>query len=223
VSRYGKAALFAEIQQHSNTGNSRQSSTANLTLYGVDLSIRSTDNLLFPRSGYSVYLAFAAGKRNVKTASSSATGVSTESTVDASRHFLSSRRTSVLARVQGKMKAAFPGNLLQSELYSIGGASSLRGFNERSIFTESYAIASLEPRFFYASQGYLHTFYDFAATANSEASRNGKPVMLHSFGAGTQFATKAGIFSITYALGCKVGDKPLLENTKVHVAYTAVF
>ncbi|MDR0711213.1 MAG: hypothetical protein LBF67_02550, partial [Prevotellaceae bacterium] len=37
VSRYGKAALFAEIQQHSNTGNSRQSSTANLTLYGVDL------------------------------------------------------------------------------------------------------------------------------------------------------------------------------------------
>jgi outer membrane protein assembly factor BamA len=227
VSRYGKAALFAELQQHSNAGDSRQSSTANLTLYGVDLAIRSADNLLFPRSGYSVYLAFAAGKRTAKTSSSSAAGISMESAADASQHFRTSRRTSVLARVQGKMKASLSGaaseRLLQSELYSIGGASSLRGFNERSIFTDSYAIATLEPRFFYASQGYLHAFYDFAAAANPEASRNGRINMLHSFGAGTQLATKAGIFSITYALGGNAGDTPQLKNTKVHLTYTAVF
>lgn len=229
VIRYGKAALFAEVQQHSNTGagSNPQSSTASLTLYGADLTIRSTDNLLFPRSGCSAYLSVAAGKRSVETASGSATGVSMEGAVDASRHFPLSRRTGALARMQGKLKATpagtANGSLLQSELYAIGGASSLRGFNERSIFTKAYAIATLEPRFFYASQGYLHTFYDFAATATPEAARNARLNMLHSFGAGTQFATKAGVFSITCALGGKAGDKPLLKNTKVHVAYTAVF
>ncbi|MDR2813232.1 MAG: BamA/TamA family outer membrane protein [Prevotellaceae bacterium] len=223
VSQYGKTTLFAEVQQHSNAGDNPQSSTVSLTLYGVDFLIRNTDNPLFPRSGYAAYLALAAGRRNVKTAAST----SMEGAADASLYFLSGRRTSVLARAQGKMKVAFSGTaserLLQSELYSIGGANSLRGFNERSIFTPSCAIATLEPRFFYSAQGYLHTFYDFAVSGNPETSRNIGLNALHSFGAGTQFATKAGIFSITYALGCKVGDKPLLKNTKVHVAYTAVF
>ncbi|MDR3365558.1 MAG: BamA/TamA family outer membrane protein [Prevotellaceae bacterium] len=227
VSRYGKAALFAEVQRHSNVGGNLQSSTVNLTLYGADVSLRSTNNMLFPRSGYALYLAAAAGRRTAKTALSSATGVSVEGAADASRYLPLSKRTSILARVQGKVKAAFAGSsgerLLQSELYAVGGASCLRGFGERSIFTNSYAVATVEPRFFYSPQGYLHAFYDFAATGNPEATRSGKLSMLHSFGAGTQFATKAGIFSISYALGCKVGDKPLPANTKVHVAYTAIF
>ncbi|MDR3189161.1 MAG: BamA/TamA family outer membrane protein [Prevotellaceae bacterium] len=226
VSRYGKATLFAELQQHSNAGSNLQNPTVNLTLYGVDLSLRSTDNLLFPRSGYAANLALAAGKRSAKTSSSSATSVSVESTVDASRYFALSRRTSILARGQGKMKTALSGSsaerLLQSELYSVGGARSLRGFNERSIFTEAYAIATLEPRFFYSPQGYLHAFYDFAAAGNPDA-RSGRLNMLQGFGVGTQFATASGIFSITYALGCKVGDKLLIKGTKVHVAYTAIF
>ncbi|MDR0566714.1 MAG: BamA/TamA family outer membrane protein [Prevotellaceae bacterium] len=227
VSRHAKASLFAELQQHSNTANTLQPVAVNLTLYGADLTIRSASHPQFPRSGYAAYLALAAGKRSVTTSANSATGVSVEGTVDASRHFLSSRRTSILARVQGKAKAAFSGaageSLLQSELHSIGGAATLRGFNERSILTEAYAIATLEPRLFYAPQGYLHTFYDFAVASNPEASRTDKRSMLHSFGAGTQLATTAGIFAITYALGCKIGEKPLLKNAKVHVAYTTVF
>ncbi|MDR1022455.1 MAG: BamA/TamA family outer membrane protein [Prevotellaceae bacterium] len=218
---YGKSTLFVELQRHSNSG--LQSATVNLTLYGVDFLLRRTDNPLFPRSGYTANLAFAVGRRRVSGAAS--TGM--EGAVDATRHFLLSGRTSILARVQGKMKGAFTEagseTLLPSELYGIGGAGSLRGFSERSIFTPCYAIATLEPQFFYSAQGYLHAFYDYAATGTSAALRSGAVSQLHSFGAGTRFATAAGIFSITYALGGEAGKKPLLKNAKVHVAYTAVF
>ncbi|MDR1341903.1 MAG: BamA/TamA family outer membrane protein [Prevotellaceae bacterium] len=225
VGWYGKSSLFVELQRHSNSG--LQSAAVNLTLYGVDFLLRRTDNLLFPRSGYTANLAFAVGRRSVSASSGSAASTGMEGAVDAARHFLLSGRTSILARVQGKMKGAFTGagseKLLPSELYSIGGAGSLRGFSERSIFTPCYAIATLEPQFFYSAQGYLHAFYDYAATSSSAALRSGAVSQLHSFGAGTRFATAAGIFSITYALGSEAGKKPLLKNAKVHVAYTAVF
>ncbi|MDR0712468.1 MAG: BamA/TamA family outer membrane protein [Prevotellaceae bacterium] len=227
VSKYGKAALFVELQRHSNAAGNLQNTTVNLTLYGVDFSLRHTDNPLFPRSGYATGLAFAAGRRSIATSSSSAASTSVEAAVVASRYFLLGSRVSILVQVQGKTKGAFTGagseQLLPSELYGIGGASNLRGFGERSIFTPSYAIAAVEPRFFYSAQGYLHTFYDFAAADNFGASRSGRYDMLHSFGAGTRFATDAGIFSISYAMGCELGDKPLVKNAKIHVAYTAVF
>ncbi|MDR1417538.1 MAG: BamA/TamA family outer membrane protein [Prevotellaceae bacterium] len=226
VGWHGKSSLFVELQRHNNS-SSLQSTTVNLTLYGVDLLLRRTDNPLFPRSGYSASLSFAVGRRSVSASSGSAASTSMESAVEATWHFLSSRRTSILARVQGKMKGAFAGagseKLLPSELYGIGGAGSLRGFNERSVFTPCYAIATVEPQLFYSAQGYLHAFYDYAAMDNSNTPRGGAVSQLHSFGAGTRFATGAGIFSITCALGGEAGKKLLLKNAKVHVAYTAVF
>ncbi|MDR0687098.1 MAG: BamA/TamA family outer membrane protein [Prevotellaceae bacterium] len=226
VSRDGKASLFVELwQQHNNA--SAQSATVNLTLYGIDFLFRHTDSPLFPRSGYTANLAFAAGPRSVSTSSGSAAGAGVEGAVEVSCYFLSGSRASMLMRIQGKMKGTFTkaGSepLLPSELYGIGGAGSLRGFNERSIFVPSYAIATVEPRFFYSAQGYLFTFYDYAVAGSSGTLRNVATLQLHSFGVGTRFATGAGIFSITYALGREAGQKPLLKNAKVHVAYTAVF
>jgi outer membrane protein assembly factor BamA len=222
----GKSSLFVELQRHSN-GSGAQGATVNLTLYGVDLLLRRTDNPLFPRSGYAAGFSFAAGRRSVSLSSGSTAGIAVEGAAEAARHFRLGSHASILARVQGKAKASLAEagreELLPSELYGIGGAGSLRGFAERSVFAPLYAIATVEPQLFYSAQGYLHAFYDYAVVDNAASSRSGAVSHLHSVGAGTRFATGAGVFAITCALGCEVGKKPLLKEAKVHVAYTAMF
>ncbi|MBP7409004.1 MAG: hypothetical protein KA941_09630, partial [Flavobacteriales bacterium] len=43
------------------------------------------------------------------------------------------------------------------------------------------------------------------------------------FGLGTSFETKAGLFSITYALGQQFENPILLRGGKVHFGFTSLF
>jgi len=43
------------------------------------------------------------------------------------------------------------------------------------------------------------------------------------FGAGTSFETKAGIFSLTYALGRQFNNPVELRGGKIHFGFTSLF
>ena len=213
------ASLFVDAQQHSNTTANIQTSSV---LYGADYTLRNVDNPLFPRSGVHASVSVAAGTR--KAESNQSTEV--ESMASVACYAAATRRTSLMLRAQGKIKGVF-GNgeaaaLYQSELYSIGGANSLRGFNERSLFTSAYAIAALEPQFYFSARGYLSAFCDYALAKNERDFSQPADQFL-SFGVGTRFATEAGIFSLSYALGKATSGSFLLKNAKVHVSYMVVF
>ncbi len=63
-------------------------------------------------------------------------------------------------------------NVFRNELFEIGGYKLLRGFNEESIYANSYEIGTLEYRLLTGINSYLFTFADigFAKTRYQDIS-----------------------------------------------------
>ena len=114
--------------------------------------------------------------------------------------------------------------LFQNELFRIGGLKTFRGFDEESIFASAYYIFTLEYRYLLEENSYLYLFSDGAYYENQSISFTGDRYDTpYGFGAGISFETKAGIFSISYALG-KQFDNPIdLRGGKVHFGVVNYF
>lgn len=112
--------------------------------------------------------------------------------------------------------------LAGNELFRIGGLKTLRGFDEASIFTSGYLIGTLEYRLLMERNSFIAAFADIAYyEKNSIAeSLNDSPI---GFGAGITFETKAGIFTLNYALGKQFDNPILLRNGKVHFGIVNYF
>jgi translocation and assembly module TamA len=109
-----------------------------------------------------------------------------------------------------------------NEMYRIGGVYSLRGADEQSIFASLYGIGTLEFRYLLERNSYFLLFFDQAYYENRNPNNpiNDSPL---GFGGGINFETKAGIFSIIYALG-KQFDNPVdLRAGKIHFGFSSLF
>lgn len=113
-------------------------------------------------------------------------------------------------------------SLFKNELFRIGGLKSIRGFNEQSIYANTYVIPSVEYRFVYSETGYLMVFSDAAyyTTNYSDQKFENK---IYSFGAGIQFDTKAGLFNLIYAIGNNFGQAPDFRTGKIHAGFISIF
>ena len=113
-------------------------------------------------------------------------------------------------------------NLFENELSRIGGNNLLRGFDEESIFASSYAVMNLEYRYLLEENSFLFLFGNAAWYENVAVNRNVRD-WPYGFGAGTSFETRAGIFTISYALGSQFGNPVGFRNAKVHFGITSLF
>ena len=112
--------------------------------------------------------------------------------------------------------------LFENELLRLGGIHSLRGFNELSLFSNAYGLLRSEIRYMLGSYDYLCVFGDLAYSENT-----GKALYeqyLHSgLGAGINFQTKGGIFSLFLAVGQTNDESYDFRSTKVHLSYVNTF
>lgn len=226
IGNIGKASLYISMHRNSNTSGIEKNTKVNLTKYGINYEYTKYDNYLVPRKGLNLTLDISAGTRKVagSTSTSSKNGGSIEALLHASYLQPLSNLIGLQLKIQGKAKELFSNSekLFLSELYTIGGTYTLRGFNERSIFASSYVIATIEPRLYYGSNSYLLAFFDYAIAQSKYISSNNTN-QLFSFGIGTQFETRAGIFNITYALGKDFDNSISFRDSKIHLGYKAVF
>lgn len=114
--------------------------------------------------------------------------------------------------------------MFNNEAYRIGGLKTMRGFNEESIFATSYTIARSELRYQIERNGYVFLLYDHAwyenAALNRQGARRDTP---YAFGAGVTFGTKAGIFSLSTAVGSQQGNPLLIRASKIHFGFLSLF
>lgn len=102
---------------------------------------------------------------------------------------------------------------LTNELYRFGGITSIRGFEENSIFANLVSTLNTEYRYVLNSSIYVHSIIDLAYFENEAINQKEKLV---SFGIGAGLRTKAGIFKINLANG-KTENQPFrFSNTKLH-------
>ena len=107
----------------------------------------------------------------------------------------------------------------RNELYKFGGNKTMRGFDEQAFEALSFTVFTAEMRLLYDKDAALYLFFDLAYYTDIENQGD----FLAGFGPGVNISTKAGIFSLSYALG-KRKDSPLqLADSKIHVAYVSRF
>ncbi|GAB4125817.1 MAG: hypothetical protein OHK0045_00570 [Raineya sp.] len=113
-------------------------------------------------------------------------------------------------------------NLLQNDLYRLGGLLNLRGFNQNFFFASSYLLTNLEYRFFWEQEAYFAIFYDQAFLQSKVLNEKSAENPL-GIGLGVNFKTKGGVFSLNYALGSSKTQSLSVARSKVHFGFISRF
>ncbi len=130
------------------------------------------------------------------------------------------KRNTLLLQARGG--AIVNDQLLENELFRLGGNALLRGFDEQSVLASTYHILTAEYRFLFLQNSYAGVFFDGGYVEDKSAA----PVIRdypYGFGAGVSFETKAGIFGLSYALGSQQNNPVQIKNAKIHFGYLNYF
>jgi len=114
----------------------------------------------------------------------------------------------------------FSENYLTNELFRIGGVTTIRGFDEESIFSTSYSILNIEYRHLTNNTSYLYSFSDFAYIQNNLEELNQN---IYSLGLGYAFKTNFGLLDLSYALGKPSKSTFDFNNSRLHLKIISSF
>ena len=199
------------------------------TIYGIGFRSERLDYRLNPGKGYSFTITAGAGNKRIiqnpklnPVAYENIKLSSAQYNADLDLSFFipfAKRSTVKVGTLAGWVQAD---NIFRNELFRIGGFKTLRGFDEESIYASSFSILTVEYRYLLETNSYLYFFGDGAWY-----ERNTTTEYVHDtpygFGSGISFETKAGIFSIGYALGHQFNNPIYLKSGKVHFGIVSYF
>lgn len=197
-----------------------------VTAYGIGLLRERYDYRFNPRKGFGMELRGSVGRKRTSeaiitdTAATEHRSVQYELKGSVAKHFPLGKRATLRLAVQGG--SMLNDQLYVNELYRIGGIHTQRGVDEAGIYCSSYAIGTVEYRFLFEENGNIFVFVDqgWWEDQSRDALLTDTPI---GMGAGASFETKAGIFSISYALGKQFDNPVELRNGKVHFGFTSLF
>ncbi len=193
--------------------------------YGIGLHLEDFDYKYNPRSGYSIYIEGSVGtkviSKNVSILSSLYDSLQLRKVVykyvaDISYFIPLALRSTLNLGIQSALLA--DNEMTPNQIFKIGGLHNLRGFDEQSIYASSYYIPRVEYRYLVDRNSNFQLFYNMAYYREDirNYSKHDTPM---GMGLGYNYLTKAGLFSISFAVG-KQMDNPFDFNAaKVHIGY----
>ena len=108
---------------------------------------------------------------------------------------------------------------LFNELMRFGGITSIRGFEENSIYAKIMGVLCSEYRYRFSNDLFAHTVIDSAYFEDINDSSQ----KIFGFGFGFGLQTNGGLLRLTYANG-KTKDNPFdFSKSKLHVSFTSNF
>jgi outer membrane protein assembly factor BamA len=205
---------------------------ANVTTnsYGLGLKLEKLDYRLNPRKGYSLVSDVSIGEKVIAVNPNLNPVLYTNLTLH-SLEYSGDVNAALYVPIVGKsilkfgIQSAFVSgpSLFLNDMYHIGGLNSLRGFDEQSIYASTYAIGTVEYRFLMEQNAFIHLFFDQAWYENNSVGIPYVHDTPYGFGTGINFETKAGIFSLDYALGSQFGNPIYLKDGKIHFGIVSYF
>jgi len=219
--------VFYENQGANTIGNddfiSSDLADSQTNLFGLGAYISDLDYRFNPRKGYYLDATAATGQKEVISREEGEPNQVSDIynfNLDGGYFLPLFKRSAIHIRMQGGM--FLNENMFRNEIYRIGGLKTLRGFDEQAIFASSFAIGTIEYRFILEQNSNLFLFFDQAYYEDQslEVAVSDTPF---GFGAGVNFETNAGIFSLTYALGSQFGNNISFRGGKVHFGFTSFF
>ncbi len=197
--------------------------------YGLGIRIEHTDYKFNPRRGIRTNANLSTGTKNIKKNAKIKPylydKIQLRSPVYhtdwSGEAFIPLFKRSTL-NIATKTAAMYTLNMFTNEAFRIGGNNTLRGFDEESIYATAYTIGNLEYRYLFEQNSFLFAFFN-AAWYELNTQSNYVHDLPYGFGTGISFQTKAGIFSISYALGKQFNNPIMLRAAKVHFGIVSQF
>ncbi|NOQ26380.1 MAG: hypothetical protein GQ564_13555 [Bacteroidales bacterium] len=110
----------------------------------------------------------------------------------------------------------------ENELYRFGGATSLRGFDESIFYASIYSIQNVEIKYLFEQNSAFYIFWN-GAYYYKNVLQEVTEDFPWGFGIGLDFETKAGVFSLSYALGKQFENSFEIQSAKIHFGYVNRF
>ncbi len=107
-----------------------------------------------------------------------------------------------------------------NELPRFGGAKSIRGFDENSLFSNKYFLLISEYRFRLNNTIYINSIFDLGNFENKIINTN---TNIYGIGIGVGLLTKGGLFTLNYANGSNWKEKIDSKNSKIHLTFRSFF
>ncbi len=107
---------------------------------------------------------------------------------------------------------------LDNELFRIGGANSIRGFNEQSIFTNSYTFFNFEYRFLTSQKSYFYSITDLGTIKSTLENKT-----LLGIGLGYLFTSNNSQINLSTAIGKSTGQNFDFKNSKLIISWKSFF
>jgi outer membrane translocation and assembly module TamA len=125
-------------------------------------------------------------------------------------------------RVRNQLGIIDAPNLFENDLFRLGGLKSIRGFNEELFRANKYYLLGAELRLIPERNTAFYLFWDGAYYQN-EVLKQKTEDYPWGVGFGLNFATKAGIFTLNYAVGKQDKSSLDFQNAKIHFGFISRF
>ena len=192
----------------------------NINSYGLLIYYRKLDYNFNPHKGVDLFMELNIGNKASKDEQEiEHNQIQYDASYNAKYYLKISKNHTLL--LANKAAILFSEQLYNNELYMIGGLKTLRGFMESSIYASSYSIATIEYRFIFERNSAMFLFFDGAwYEKKMDSYYKDYPF---GFGLGLFFKTKAGIFTISYAMGQQKNEDLNISNAKIHFGFINKF
>ena len=179
---------------------------------GYELKKSSTSNLYKYKNGLNLNLTI--GKRKTDT----------ESINQLKFHFSAFANVQINNRgylnIKNESGLLTSKNYLLNELFRIGGANSIRGYNEQSIFTNGYSYSNIEFRYSLDTSSYLYSITDLGVYKENTTKKIKK---LLGIGAGYQFRINNNLVNLGYVISTNSSTNAKLNSSRLVVRWTSFF
>lgn len=214
VTRPGQAGLRI-------SGGRQQIARSDGSFWGVELAIRRVDDPVAPRSGVIVESALERGFRTIRRRLVEPPGDTLRVAVSDQRERMSLRLrghipvgTALSFVTGGELSILTADDVDESDLFRLGGASTLRGYDEDRFRGTTVARGLVEVRSWFEERSYAAAFFDLGyvdrpALRDIPAESGWHP----GFGVGLRFTAPVGLMSVSYALNGSDGPR----EGRVHV------
>jgi len=201
----------------------------NSNMYGLEYKIQKLDYILNPQKGIDILFSGSAGTKHILKNAALSDSLYNKIKLNSTQYRLTGsmafyiplflKNTLKLSMEAATIQSA---NMFQNDLFLIGGLKTLRGFDEESIAASLYDIATVEYRYIFEQNSYLFAFWN-GAYYESKTINNYIHDKPYGFGVGVSFETKAGIFSLSYALGKQFNNPINFKSAKIHFGIVSYF
>ncbi len=194
-------------------------------LYGLGIQYNNLDYYFNPLQGWDIHSRIGIGSKRIHRNPAlpdevyeSVRETSTQLKGTADIRFFQSLGGRFTLHVANRTGYIRNDDLFANELFRLGGIKTLRGVDENSIFASFYSLGTLETRFLFERNSSVFLFVDGGYYEQSLADDFVADFPL-GFGAGINMQTRAGIFSLNYALGKQFNNPINIGNAKIHIGY----